>query len=93
MSASVSAPLASFIEHARHRVEAALSTCLPAPPSSPRLLDEAMRYSLLGGGKRFRPVLALAAADAVARGDEARVMQAAACGLRARVHPHVLADP
>jgi geranylgeranyl pyrophosphate synthase len=31
------------------------------------LLSEAMRYSLLGGGKRLRPVLVLAAADAVAR--------------------------
>jgi geranylgeranyl pyrophosphate synthase len=34
-------------------------------------LGEAMRYSLLGGGKRFRPLLALAAAEAV--GGRARV--------------------
>jgi len=31
-------------------------------------MSEAMRYSVFAGGKRFRPVLTLAAADAVARG-------------------------
>ena len=30
-------------------------------------LEEAMRYSLLAGGKRIRPVLALATADAIGR--------------------------
>ena len=30
-------------------------------------LDEAMRYSLLAGGKRIRPVLALATAEALGR--------------------------
>ena len=34
--------------------------------AAPALIVEAMRYSLLAGGKRLRPVLALAAADAVA---------------------------
>ncbi len=32
-------------------------------------LEEAMRYSLLAGGKRIRPVLALATADAVGLAD------------------------
>ena len=36
----------------------------------PKVLGEAMRYSLLGGGKRLRPLLALAAAEAV--GGQAR---------------------
>jgi geranylgeranyl diphosphate synthase type II len=40
-------------------------------------LDEAMRYSLLAGGKRIRPVLALATADAVGR-DPAGVLPLAA---------------
>jgi geranylgeranyl diphosphate synthase type II len=43
-------------------VERGLAAVLPAGPS---LLRRAMRYSLLGGGKRIRPVLALAAAEAV----------------------------
>ena len=41
------------------------------------VLDEAMRYSLLAGGKRIRPVLALATADALGR-DPAEVLPLAA---------------
>ena len=44
-----------------------LAACLPVPPVCPPLLSEALRYSVLGGGKRLRPILALAAADAVAQ--------------------------
>ena len=62
-----SSTLATFLVDARARVEAGLERFLPSPPECPALLSEAMRYSLLGGGKRLRPVLALAAADAVAR--------------------------
>ena len=40
---------------------------LPKPPACPSLVSEAMRYSVFAGGKRLRSVLALAAADAVAR--------------------------
>ncbi len=91
MSAGVSAPLAVFVEQARQRVERALATCLPAPPHVPRVLDEAMRYSLLGGGKRFRPILVLAAADAVARGDEVRIERSlpAACAIEC-IHTYSL---
>ena len=56
-----------FIDEARAQVEAALDRWLPSPPACPPLLSEAMRYSLLGGGKRLRPLLVLAAADAVIR--------------------------
>ena len=48
-----------------------------------------MRYSLLAGGKRIRPVLALATARALGRDPAERP---AARG-RARAHPHLLADP
>jgi geranylgeranyl pyrophosphate synthase len=54
-----------FIEEARARVDLALERWLPTPPDCPSLLSEAMRYSVMAGGKRLRPVLALAAADAV----------------------------
>jgi geranylgeranyl pyrophosphate synthase len=47
-------------------VEAALDRYLPSPPACPPTLADAMRYSLLGGGKRLRPILALSAASAVA---------------------------
>jgi geranylgeranyl pyrophosphate synthase len=59
--------LSQFIEDARARVEAALDQFLPAPPACPPLLSEAMRYSVVAGGKRLRPILVLAAADAVGR--------------------------
>jgi geranylgeranyl pyrophosphate synthase len=56
-----------FLSSTRQRINDALDRALPRPPASPPLLFEAMRYSLLGGGKRLRPILVLAAADAVAR--------------------------
>lgn len=59
--------LASFLEGTRTRVDHALDAWLPRPPQCPALLSEAMRYSVFAGGKRLRPVLTLAAADAVAR--------------------------
>jgi len=59
--------LASFLESALERIDGALDAWLQRPPQCPPLLSEAMRYSLLAGGKRLRPLLTLAAADAVAR--------------------------
>ena len=38
---------------------------LPAPPAAPAVIADAMRYSVRAGGKRLRPLLALAAAEAV----------------------------
>ena len=61
------APLGAFVDAARERVEAALDRFLPRPPDCPALLSQAMRYSLQAGGKRLRPVLVLAAADAIVR--------------------------
>jgi geranylgeranyl pyrophosphate synthase len=46
-------------------IEPALARVLDAT-GAPPLIVEAMRYALLGGGKRLRPCLTLAAADAVA---------------------------
>jgi geranylgeranyl pyrophosphate synthase len=59
--------LAAFLERARADVDEALDRWLPVPPAAPQIIAEAMRYSVFAGGKRLRPVLTLAAADAVAR--------------------------
>jgi geranylgeranyl diphosphate synthase type II len=59
--------LAAFLERARHDVDAALERYLPRPPACPAVVSDAMRYSVFAGGKRLRPSLTLAAADAVAR--------------------------
>jgi farnesyl diphosphate synthase len=44
-------------------VEAELTRLLPSPALAPRRLHEAMRYAVLGGGKRVRPLLALAGGE------------------------------
>jgi geranylgeranyl diphosphate synthase, type II len=46
-------------------VERALITVIAEPEGPDARLQEAMRYSLLGGGKRLRPILVLAACEAV----------------------------
>jgi len=51
-------------------VDDALEKYLPSPPDCPPLVSEAMRYSVFAGGKRLRPVLTLAAADAIARAEQ-----------------------
>ena len=55
---------ATYPDHLRSEVEAYLEN-LTFGESATRGLEEAMRYSLLAGGKRIRPVLALATARAV----------------------------
>jgi geranylgeranyl diphosphate synthase, type II len=54
-----------YPEHLREEVERYLAGITFAKEPLTEGLDEAMRYSLLGGGKRIRPVLALATARAV----------------------------
>jgi farnesyl diphosphate synthase len=61
------------------RVEAALSDWVPA--DAPAGLGEAMRYAVLDGGKRLRPLLVLAAAEAVGGHDEAALRAACAVEL------------
>ncbi|HET9268010.1 MAG TPA: farnesyl diphosphate synthase [Vicinamibacterales bacterium] len=58
-------PVAEYVSARRAEVEAALATLLPGPPGCSATLADAMRYSLTAGGKRLRPVLCLASAEAV----------------------------
>ena len=80
-----------FADACRRDLEQALARWLPAPPDCPERLHEAMRYSLLAGGKRMRPVLVLAAADAVGLGhpDARRLALPAACALE-MIHTYSL---
>ncbi|MGV6806413.1 MAG: polyprenyl synthetase family protein [bacterium] len=57
--------LDDFIAASQERVNAVLDACLPEPSGDTLVLHQAMRYSVLNGGKRLRPVLAYAAAEAV----------------------------
>ncbi len=53
----------SFASHAQ-RIETVLAECLPAATTPPTRLHEAMRYVVLGGGKRVRPFLVYATGNA-----------------------------
>ncbi len=55
---------AAHLEESRLRVEAWLDLHLPLAAAAPASLHEAMRYAVLGPGKRLRPALAYAAAYA-----------------------------
>ena len=73
MTAAATPAFAEYVRERRQEVERALAGMLP--DAGPRLqtIHDAMRYSLLAGGKRFRPIVALAAAEAVGSdGAEAR---------------------
>jgi geranylgeranyl pyrophosphate synthase len=63
----------------QNRMEQALAARLPPADAEPARLHEAMRYSVLGGGKRVRPMLLLAAARAVGLGETQ--VEAAACAI------------
>ncbi len=71
--------LSSYLEEKRLAVEAALRSALPPAEGPAARLHEAMTYSLMAGGKRIRPILAIAAAESCGA-DAARVMPAA-CAL------------
>ncbi len=54
-----------YMEERHRQVDEALNRCLPEETEYPDVLHKAMRYSIFNGGKRFRPILCLASAEAV----------------------------
>jgi geranylgeranyl diphosphate synthase type II len=84
--------LDAFLHSQQARVESLLLSRAERldPAGTPPRLAEAMRYSLLAGGKRLRPVLCLAFADATARESTVRpAAEDAACALE-YVHTYSL---
>lgn len=63
----------------QRRTETALERFLPPATTAPARLHEAMRYSVLGGGKRMRPLLCHATGEAL--GAHPQVVDAAACAV------------
>ena len=53
-----------YLADRRRLVDAILDANLPPANTPPKVIHEAMRYAVLGGGKRVRPILAIAAAEA-----------------------------
>ncbi len=79
--------LAEYIAGKQRAVEAALDRWAPPETSAPTSIHKAMRYSLFAGGKRIRPILCMAAAEAVA--DFAPGVEDTACALEL-VHSYSL---
>jgi geranylgeranyl diphosphate synthase type II len=71
--------LKAYLEQKRERVEAALAHVFPKPGGPAGDVVKAMRYSLFAGGKRLRPILCMAGAEAV--GGEGQDVMPVACAL------------
>jgi len=63
----------------KQRVDESLERLLPVQDAAPAILHESMRYSVFAGGKRLRPILALAAYEIC--GGCKDVIMPVACGL------------
>ena len=79
--------LTEYIAHQQKLVDVALDRWVPAESENPSTIHRAMRYSLFAGGKRIRPLLAIAAAEAVS--DAPLGVTAAACVLE-MIHTYSL---
>jgi geranylgeranyl diphosphate synthase type II len=78
MSAKNPFNLQQFLATRTKAVNAALDQFLPSEKTRPATIHKAMRYSLFAGGKRMRPALCLAAAEACGGSDAAAMPLACA---------------
>ncbi len=76
--AAVAFDLEGYLAARRRAVDEALARHLPPATAYPPTIHEAMRYSVFAGGKRLRPILVIAGAEAVG-GQMADVMPTACC--------------
>lgn len=76
-----------YIAATAEQVDQALDCMLPPETASPATIHQAMRYSIFAGGKRIRPVLCIAAAEAC--GGNAATAMPAACAVET-LHTYTL---
>ncbi|WP_321532052.1 farnesyl diphosphate synthase [uncultured Desulfuromonas sp.] len=79
--------LKNYLSSQRQRVELALAQTLPPKQQHPTQLHEAMHYSVFAGGKRLRPILMMAACEAV--GGDVESVLPAACAME-MIHTYSL---
>src|SRR5919108_6686827 len=79
--------LQRYLQEQRALVDDAIARYLPAEESYPQAIFQAMRYSVFAGGKRVRPILAIAAAETV--GGTAEDVLPLACALEC-IHTYSL---
>ncbi len=68
----------AYLAEKKELIDGALAESLDREKDCPEILRQAMRYSLLGGGKRIRPILCLAACRAVGGREEQALASAGA---------------
>ena len=71
--------LQEYLSEKCRLIDSALAGCLPPEDRFPEVIYRAMRYGVLNGGKRLRPVLTLAACEAV--GGKPEVAMPTACAI------------
>jgi geranylgeranyl diphosphate synthase type II len=77
----VTLPINDYLNSQRKRVDAVIDAQLLPAATRPSTIHEAMRYAVLGGGKRIRPIIAIAAAEACGAETEALLVPFAALEL------------
>src|SRR5262245_55417585 len=70
--------LAGYLARQRAGIDEALDALLPRPEGPAARLADAMRYAVFSGGKRLRPIVAVAACEALSGRAEDVVAPAAA---------------
>ena len=83
----MSAGFDAWMKSVQAHTEEALGALLPAAGTLPHKLHEAMRYTVLGGGKRVRPLLVFAAGDLF--GADPRALERAAAAVE-MIHAYSL---
>jgi geranylgeranyl diphosphate synthase type II len=73
--------LNEYLQTRRAIVDETLDQHLPPATTPPAIIHEAMRYAVLGGGKRIRPIVAIAAAEACGADPKPLLKQIAAIEL------------
>ncbi len=79
--------LKSYLSEKREMVDRALEACFPPPRGPASDIVRAMTYSVFAGGKRLRPILCIAGAEAV--GGDGKDVLPAACALE-MIHTYSL---
>ncbi len=74
----MSTNLLDYLSGGKSFVESKLDELLPSEATEPAILHQAMRYAIFAGGKRIRPILAIAAGEAVGGSAEQLVYLCAA---------------
>ncbi len=87
MTTATEASITAFLAAWREDVDRTLDRLLPSADTWPKKLHAAIRHSVFAGGKRLRPILCLAAAEAF--GAERAVVVQPACGLE-MIHTYSL---